>query len=277
MAGRSWAFTRGLDHAAASWPGTRHLAFLDARQQRVLAHCRAFSYVHLLGNYEDFILVHVESMAADADRRLAEGLGRFGEEERKHEHLFRRAETTLEASCGHAFERYFDAERSRVTALTDAILGYPSLPRFLILLALEWGTQQHFVESVRERSDPLYADVLRAHWVEEAQHTKWDTLAVARLAADADVEELTAAFDDVLAIGALVDATFAGQAEAEVRTLERITGRALSESEAIALRDALHRSLAASIAGLALTHPASAKVALELTPRGAAKLGISAG
>src|SRR5215475_6784284 len=91
MASRTYAFTRGLDHAAimaasrrvdwtvdqvfrgrrfdasrplvpASWVGTQTLAFLDAQEQLTLNHCRAFSYVHLLGNFEDFIPLHLDGM-----------------------------------------------------------------------------------------------------------------------------------------------------------------------------------------------------------------------
>ena len=172
--------------------------------------------------------------------------------------------------------RYFDRERTRVIELTTAILQHPLLSRFLILLALEWGTQRHYVESVREPiADPVYVDVLRAHWVEEAQHTKWDTVEIARLANGASVEELGEAFDHVLGIGQLIDATFAGQVDAEIETLRRVGGRAFADEEIATLRDALHRSMSAIIAGVALTHPSFAKVARGLSQEGAAKLGIA--
>src|SRR5262252_4492633 len=74
----SYAFVRGLDHASimeiadrvawtvdqvfggrrfdgskpivpASWVGTEALGFLESAEQLTLNHCRAFSYVHLLG------------------------------------------------------------------------------------------------------------------------------------------------------------------------------------------------------------------------------------
>ena len=38
-----------------SWVRTQHLPFLDEHEQRTLNHLRAFSYVHLFGNYEEFI------------------------------------------------------------------------------------------------------------------------------------------------------------------------------------------------------------------------------
>src|SRR5262245_35309286 len=42
-----------------SWVGTQNLDFLDGDAQRTINHCRAFSYVHLIGNFEEFIPFHV--------------------------------------------------------------------------------------------------------------------------------------------------------------------------------------------------------------------------
>lgn len=85
---------------------------------------------------------------------------------------------------------------------------------------------------------------------------------------------LSAAFDHILELGGLVDAAFAGQAEQEIETLQRVTGRTFSAAEATSLREALHRSLSAIMAGVGLSHPNFTKVALELSRDGAAKLGI---
>ena len=259
-----------------SWVGTDALAFLEAGEQLTLNHCRAFSYVHLLGNYEEFIPPHLgdamDNNDHDADLQ-ARSLVRFGQEERKHQALFRRAETGLEKSCGHPLGRYFDEQKMQVAEFTAAILRHPLRSRYLLLLAFEWGTQRHYVESIRERTaDALYVDVLKAHWVEEAQHTKWDTLEIARLAAGSSVEELRDAFDHVLALGQLIDATFADQVDREIETLQQVSGRAFSDDQIAMLRDALHRSMSAIVAGYALTHP---KFALELEQAGAAKLGIA--
>jgi hypothetical protein len=266
----------------ASWVGARAMAFLDDQERRVLNHCRAFSYVHLLGNFEEFAPPHVGGIAQQDwhdDRARLRALLRFGDEEMKHQQLLRRAELVLEESCGHPFGRYFDDHKVRVTELTSAILEHPPLPRFLMVLALEWGTQRHYVESVRDQpaagGDPLYVDVLRAHWVEEAQHTRCDALEIALLAREMSTDELSGAFDDVLALGRLVDAAFAGQADREIDTLQRVTGRAFSETEVTTLHDTLHGSLSATMAGVGLTHPSFASLALELSPEGAAKLGIA--
>jgi hypothetical protein len=278
---RDRAFDASKPIVPASWVGTETLEFLDARAQLVLNHCRAFSYVHLLGNYEEFIPLHLSDMVEPdwhADRTRLRALLRFEEEELKHQQLFARAEDVLEAACGHRFERWFDTDKVRVTALTDAILAHPPLARSLMLLALEWGTQRHYVESILDRTeeagDPLYGDVLKAHWVEEAQHAKTDTLEVARLAAGMSPAEIRDAFDHVAAIGALVDETLVGQAEAEISTLSATAGHTLGAAETAELRDALVGSLRAIIAGVSLGHPRFTKVARELSPEGAERLGI---
>ena len=305
-----YAFTRGIDYRAilavservawtvdgtlrqrhfdpagpivpASWVGDEALAFLGDRERVTLNHCRAFSYVHLLGSFEEFAPPHVaEAAGADwhDDRTRLRALLRFGDEEMKHQQLFLRAERLLEESCGHAFGRYFD-DKAKVIEITAAILDHPPLARFLIVLALEWGTQRHYVESIRGPSktpaDALYVDILKAHWVEEAQHVKCDVLEVARLACHESAEELVTVFDHLVAIGSLVDAAFVGQAEREIETVSRVTGRTFSAAETIALRDALHRSLSHIFAGIGLGHPSFAMVAREVSAAGAAKVGIA--
>jgi hypothetical protein len=262
----------------ASWVGSWTLAFLDDEAQRVLNHCRAFSYVHLLGNFEEFASPHLGSIVEGAwydDRARLRALIRFADEEMKHQQLMRRAELLLEASCGHPFGRWFDDDKRRVTALSEAILAHPPLPRFLMVLALEWGTQRHYLQSVRDgAADPLYAALLKAHWIEEAQHTKADVLEIAQLARRQHPDQLRAAFDHVQALGALVDDAFAGQAAAEVATLQEVTGRRLDAGQAHRLHATLHRSLRAIMADVGLTHPEFARIAVALSPEGAASIGI---
>jgi|SRR5215470_1745436 len=265
----------------ASWVGTQTLGFLDDEEQLTLNHCRAFSYAHLLGNFEEFVPLHLTRTVEHdwhADRAHLRALFRFGEEEMKHQELFLRVETSLEHACGHPFGRYFDAGKTRVRELTSAILERPPLARFLMVLALELGTQRHYVESVRDRTggsaDPLYVDLLKAHWIEEAQHVKSDLLEIADLADDMGSEELRVTFEHVSEIGGVVDAAFAGQADEEIETLQQVTGRTLSDAQTATLRDTLHRSIGNIMAGVGLTHPTFTTVALALSKEGASKLGI---
>jgi hypothetical protein len=306
---KPYAFTRGLDHAStvaaservawsvdeifagrrfdaslplvpASWLGTAELDFLDDAEQLVLGHCRAFSYVHLLGNFEEFAPPHLGGAAGEdwhGDRARLRALLRFADEEIKHQQLFRRAELVLEDACGHPFGRYFDDDKTRVTALTAAVLEHSALSRALMVVALEWGTQRHYVESIRDDAgvDPLYAAMLKAHWLEEAQHVKTDALEITRMASGASPESLVEAFEEIEALGALVEVAFAAQAVEEVETLRRVTGREYTAHELTALHAVLHRSLRDIVAGVGLGHPSFARLARELSPEGAAKLGIA--
>jgi hypothetical protein len=264
-----------------SWVRTQHLEFLDEAAQRSLNHIRAFSYVHLFGNYEEFIPIHLTGFAEEdwhAGRAPLRALFRFAEEEMKHQQLFLRAEAVLEESCGYTIGRHFTPNNSRVTAFTNAMLAYPPLPRALTLLALEWGSQRHYVDSVRDHTedsgDPLYVDILKYHWIEETQHTKTGLLEIARLAQDLGPEALRRAFDEIRGIGGLVDTTFMGQVEQEIATLQRVTGYEFAESERTALADTLHQSMTAIWAEVAFTHPSFKQVALALSKEGAATLGI---
>src|SRR5262249_39577583 len=92
MATTPYAFTRGVDYPSIvatsekvawtvdeifhnrrfdatkrivpdSWVRTQHLTFLTPQDQRTLNHIRAFSYVHLFGNYEEFIPLHLMEIA----------------------------------------------------------------------------------------------------------------------------------------------------------------------------------------------------------------------
>ena len=52
------------------------LPFLDEEAQRTLNHCRAFSYVHLLGNYEEFIPFHLSALVQQEPTAAARSAGR---------------------------------------------------------------------------------------------------------------------------------------------------------------------------------------------------------
>ena len=113
MESTTYAFTHGLDYASivaaseqvawtvdaifrnrrfdaskpivpASWVRTQALEFLTDQDQLTLNHCRAFSYAHLNGNYEEFIPLHLTGIVQQDwhdDRAHLRALWRFGEDE----------------------------------------------------------------------------------------------------------------------------------------------------------------------------------------------------
>jgi hypothetical protein len=70
---------------------------------------------------------------------------------------------------------------------------------------IEWFTQLHYIEHVRDASglDELFRDLLRFHWMEEAQHAKLDTMLIDEIAETATLEERETAVDELLELGEL--------------------------------------------------------------------------
>jgi hypothetical protein len=75
---------------------------------------------------------------------------------------------------------------------------------------------------------------------------------------------------------ALVDETSVGQVEQELQTFQTVTGRKLSEHEATSLRDRLLGAMRVIWVDVGLNHPSFKHLALELSEKGAAELGLTA-
>jgi hypothetical protein len=55
---------------------------------------------------------------------------------------------------------------------------------------IEWFTQLHYVEHVRDRADldELFRDILRFHWIDESGHARMDSLLIDEVAAELTAE-----------------------------------------------------------------------------------------
>lgn len=152
------------------------LEYLDPSARLALNHIRAHSYLRLFALVERFILpfamLHAaKAMSASAERLLA--LMQFGEEEAKHIALFERFSEAFEFGFGSHCGIVGPSE-----AVADEVLAEDPLAVGLLVLHIEWMTQDHYTASVRGRADidERFASLLRHHWQEEAQHARIDTL-----------------------------------------------------------------------------------------------------
>ena len=93
--------------------------------------------------------------------------------------------------------------------IAAAILNHSPLGVFITTLHIEWMTQSHYVDSVKdnakEKLDPLFCSMLKHHWLEESQHAKLDTLVVDEIATRLDRKEIKKGIDDYMDIGKLLD------------------------------------------------------------------------
>jgi hypothetical protein len=234
---------------------TAELTFLTAPQARTLNHIRAHFYLHFLGLAEEFILPFIldqaRPMLHDGGLRMR-ALLQFAQEEAKHIDLFRRARDEFECGFGTPCAVVGPARE-----VARTILSHHPLAVLLVILHLEWMTQRHYLDCVRESDglDAQFKSLLKHHWLEEAQHAKVDTLMVEQIAATSRPDELAHMIDDYLRIVGLIDGLLARQVAYDLDSFMTATGRALTHDERLAFARAQLRALRWTFIGSGMTHP----------------------
>ncbi len=153
-------------------------------------------------------------------------------------------------------------------AIAAEVLRHDPLSVALVILQIEWMTQSHYVDSVRDDGelDPLFKSLLKHHWMEEAQHAKLDTLMVEALAEGRDEAGIQAAIDGYLEIGAFLDEGLATQASLNLDAFERHFGRALRAGQRRELQAQQHQALRWTYLGSGMAHPKFRATLAALSP-----------
>ncbi|HET7501213.1 MAG TPA: hypothetical protein VFK02_09430 [Kofleriaceae bacterium] len=215
-----------------SLAGVAGLASLSAREKLLLNQIRGNSYLHLFQFVEEYILPFVidEARAAmpGGDVHEVRALMTFADEEAKHIHLFRR--------FAEEFAKGFAAPCAVIGGAAEVakvVLSHSRLGVALLTLHLEWMTQAHYLDSVKDNQelDPQFKDLLRHHWMEESQHAKLDTLLVDKLATAGGPEVIEKGLADFAAIGGALDGLLQQQGQLDLDTLEAACGRKLTAAE----------------------------------------------
>jgi hypothetical protein len=210
------------------------LDFLNPDEQRLLNQIRGHGYLYMFGLVEEFILPfvmdHVRArLGFDRDDHRVRAFLEFAAEEAKHIHLFNRFREEFRRGFGMECEVIGPAD-----AIGKAVLAHHPLAVALVILHIEWMTQRHYIDSVKDDQalDSRFKELLRSHWMEEAQHAKLDTLMVQSLAEGLTQADIDPVIDDYLKIGGLVDGGLQQQVQFDLASLEKATGRKLGPSEA---------------------------------------------
>lgn len=162
-----------------AWVDATALSFLPDAEQLVVNHIRAHSYLYLFGVVEEyivpFVVDHVRARLSHAAQIELRALLHFAEEEAKHIELFHRFGDEFRAGFGSPCNVIGPPKAVAAQILSKSPLGVA-----LSILQIEWMTQLHYVASVKDNHalDAQVCSLLRHHWLEEAQHTKFDTLLV---------------------------------------------------------------------------------------------------
>lgn len=252
---------------------TAVVPFLDADEARILNQIRGHEYLALFGVVEEFVLPFVLDHARpqlDADDHRVRALLGFAGEEAKHIHLFRQFHGLFAESFGTPCGMIGPAD-----AIGREVLRHDPLAVALVILMIEWMTQNHYLDSVRGDAalDPLFKSLLKHHWMEEAQHAKLDTLMVEALAEGRDAAGIERAIDEFLEIGAFLDQGLANQTGMNLDAFEAATGRRLSARQRKALARQQHQALRWTYLGSGMIHPKFVASLAAISPAARDRIG----
>ena len=274
MAGRKFDFTKRFLPNRLS--GVDDIISLDDTEKRQLNQIMGNAYCHIFAFVEEFIIPMVTQEAlkdAYGNEVRLRSLLRFAEEELKHQELFRRSMTL--------FDQGFPTKCSLIPgreSVAKVVLSKSRLAALYLTTLIEWFTQLHYLEHVRDASglDQLFRDLLKFHWMEEAQHAKLDTSLIDEIAEKATREEREVAIDELLELGVAIDGLLSQQIGLNIESLERATGRRFTEAEKGEIATKTQRAWRWTFLVSGLEHPNFVKLVKELTEHGPGKINRAA-
>jgi hypothetical protein len=253
---------------------TAAISSLTPFEQRTLNQIAAHQYLAIFGVVEEFILPflldHARPHLLDDDWRVR-ALLNFASEEAKHIHLFKRYHA--------AFVRGFPVECEMIgpsEAIGAEILRHDPLAVALVILMIEWMTQQHYLGSIKDDGDldPLFKSLMKHHWMEESQHAKLDTLIVDALAEGRTEEEIQSAIDEFFEIGEFLDNGLKAQAAFNLDALEKVLGRKIENRAEIEAQQ--HQAARWTYVGSGMVHERFVATLKDISARAAERIAEAA-
>ena len=244
---------------------TEPLAFLIGAERRLLNQLRGHGYLCTFTALEELILPFVLDRARDqlsGDDYRARAQLQFAGEGAKHVQLFKRMRRCLERGLRGCRPLDDGGELAR------AVRARRPLAVALLVLQVEWMTQLHYVESVRDERalDPLFASLLKHHWLEECQHAKRTTLLIEDLTAAMSRGEAAVAIAEYLELVALLDRRLGEQAEADLAAFTRLSGRELDGGDRDRFLVGQRQALRWTFLGAGMGHPRFRETIARLLP-----------
>lgn len=255
-----------------SFARTAALTFLSPEERLKLNHIRAFGYLSMFELVERCILPYINAQVPSVpgqDAFRSEALTQFATEEEKHIELFVRFRD--EFVDGFEHECGFIGPAEDIGAV---IRNHGELALSIFVLGIEWGTQRHYVDSIRDNQslDAQFKSLLKHHWLEESQHVKLDTMVFFELARGNSSEEIESAVDEFLDIGGFIDGGLRQQTELDLRSLEAATGRTFAEGERAQFIEQQHQAMRWTFIGSALVNKGFLEALEAVSPAGRAKI-----
>jgi hypothetical protein len=252
--------------------GVNDINFLNDEEKRALNQIMGNAYLHLFAFVEEFIVPTVTEAALKnpyGDEVRQRSLLRFSEDELKHQEMFRRSMRLFNEQFGVTPQLI--PGREEVAAV---VRSKSKLAVLLLIDLIEWFVQVHYTEHVMDKTDldGLFRDLLKHHWLDEAQHAKMDTLLIAELVQDLPLAAREAAIDEVLELGSAIDGLLQQQISLNIEALAMATGRVFAESERQEIYDKTLRAWRWTFLVSGLEHPNVVQLVEEITEEGPTKV-----
>lgn len=256
--------------------GVDNISSLSESEKTRLNQIMGNAYAHIFAYVEEFIIPTVLDEArtdVHGDEVRLRSLVRFSEDELKHQEMFRRSIAMFAEGLGFEMDLIPDRE-----AVAGVVRNKSKLAVLMLTTIIEWFVQLHYTEHVlgEEGLDSLFRDLLKYHWLDEAQHAKIDTNLVMETAAEVSPEERERAIDEVLELGMAIDGLLLQQIGMNIAALERATGRTFTPEERDEITRETQRAWRWTFLVSGLQHPRVVEIVSEITHEGAAKFAAAA-
>jgi hypothetical protein len=215
------------------------LDFLSPAEKRYFSQVQGRTYANMFGLVERFINAKVLELSRAhwlGDQVALEALVRFGDEELKHQALFRRVEALIGEVMPPGYSFSWDPNE-----VAMGVLDKSSWAVLALTLHIELFSQHHYRESIRADAEmsKLSKDIFMFHWREEAQHAIMDELEWRRIDAGANVEARDQGVEELIELIGAVDSIVQAQAAVDGDYFAATCGRHLSRFEAEAVQRTL--------------------------------------
>jgi hypothetical protein len=260
--GRSLDFTRKFLPDGLS--RIDRLTFLTSGEKRLLSQIQGRTYANIFGLVERFIAAKILAVSGDhalGDQHALEALVRFGDEEIKHQELFRRIEAMCAAGMppGYSFlPAPNEVARTVLAKSTWAVLA--------LICHIEIFVLAHYRESIASdaASSELWKDVFLFHWREESQHAIIDEMEWRREHEKLSPQQRDAAVDDLVDLVRMVDGVLQIQSAADAAYFLDACGRPLSPEHRDGVRAGFLDAYRWQYIGSGIREPRFAKILASL-------------
>ena len=191
------------------------LEFLSQPEKVLWSQVQGRTYAYIFGLVERYIgakVLELSSQHSLGDQVALEALVRFGDEELKHQELFRRLEAMFAARMPSGYVTTADPNE-----VARAVLSKSNWSVLGLTCHIELFVQSHYEHSIAKdvSMSPLFKDVFMYHWREECQHAILDEIEWRREHARLTMRQKEQGVDDLIALVGAVDGILQGQAAAD--------------------------------------------------------------